>query len=212
MKDSLANRLNYLMIKLTVSNTALARSLDMPIQTIQKIRTGVNENPTLSTLRAIAKYFKITVSQLIGDQPLLGNGVPILSMEQALTWEDFVTNNTGERFLKPINPNKKLFAIVVDSDNYVNFAKEEVLLIDPMQHIFKNCYVLVNKIDHKDPTIKKIIEEDGVFYLKSLIAGMNSVILLDNEYPILGVIVASYKAFIPNSRLSDSQNPVYNDV
>ncbi len=195
LNESLSKRLNSIMVDRKISNTELAKNLSMPIQTIQKIRTGSNENPTISTLRAIAEYFKITVSQLIGDEPMARIEVPILNWNQILSWPNLNDENFKVSALIPRVLENKVFAIIINDDNYADFLKDEILLIDPSLQIKRHCYALVNRVGQTNPSIKKVLEEDGVFYLKSLIPGITNTILLNNEYSILGVVISSYKLF-----------------
>ena len=71
MFEKLCENLNFLMTKNVLNASELARSTGLPASTIKKIRNHDNPNPTLATLRPLAQYFSISLSQLIGDEPLI---------------------------------------------------------------------------------------------------------------------------------------------
>lgn len=59
------------LIKTTeITEAHLAKIIGMPRATINKIATGKIVNPRSSTLNLIAKYFNITIDQLVGNEPL----------------------------------------------------------------------------------------------------------------------------------------------
>ncbi len=70
MSEKLCKNLNMLMTEARLNAGELSRRINLPASTIKKIRTHHHSNPTLSTLAPLAKYFSLTISQLVGDEPL----------------------------------------------------------------------------------------------------------------------------------------------
>ena len=67
----LSNALNQLMIEHNIDGVLLSKNVGIPTTTINRLRKGdPTNNPTLTTLVPLAEFFSITVSQLIGDEPL----------------------------------------------------------------------------------------------------------------------------------------------
>lgn len=64
-KLSLAKRLESLRKKQGLSQEKLARLADVSNNTIINIEAGININPTIETLRKIAKAFGISLEELI---------------------------------------------------------------------------------------------------------------------------------------------------
>lgn len=56
-----------------MSDNELARRSGLPQPTITRIRTGKTKDPETATIQALANYFKVTTSQMRGDQPLAGS-------------------------------------------------------------------------------------------------------------------------------------------
>ena len=63
----LARNLKKLREKKGLSQDQLAKLADVANNTIIKIEQGMNENPTLDTLKKIAKALDISVDKLIND-------------------------------------------------------------------------------------------------------------------------------------------------
>ncbi len=63
--------LNHLMAESKIDGVQLSRRTGIPVTTINRLRKNdADNNPTLSTLVPLAHFFAITVSQLIGDEPI----------------------------------------------------------------------------------------------------------------------------------------------
>ncbi len=63
--ENLAKNIERLRKKKGLSQERLARLADVANNTIIKMESGENKNPTLETLRKIAKAFDISVDELI---------------------------------------------------------------------------------------------------------------------------------------------------
>ena len=73
---SLKNILSLLMDECDIDDITLSRETNIPISTISRMRLRSDSNPTASTLRPIAKFFSISISQLLGDEPLSKDRLP----------------------------------------------------------------------------------------------------------------------------------------
>src|SRR3990167_6888325 len=102
---SLSLNMKTLMSSAQINASELARRTGIAQPIIHRLSTGQNVNPKLATIKPIARYFMVTVSQLIGeeslpagsnDQPALRvntehkgwNQVPLISWEDALIWPE----------------------------------------------------------------------------------------------------------------------------
>jgi len=65
--------LHELIASLNMNLTEFAKALDMPYPTLHQLIKDEFTIPKVTTLRPIAKYFNITIDQLIGDAPLPTN-------------------------------------------------------------------------------------------------------------------------------------------
>ena len=124
---NLKNLLNQ--TKLTESE--LARRTGVAQQVINRIASGKNTNPKLDTLSQIASYFMVSISQLVGDEPIVfeevklnsnhigWNNIPFLSHEEINSKRDVKTLLTQVNTTLPtdIISSGELFALNMDDDS-----------------------------------------------------------------------------------------------
>src|ERR1700730_4201865 len=90
------------MTEARISASQLSKNTGLPTTTIKRIRSNANANPTLVSLLPIAAFFRISLSQLIGEEDIPANiikgtfssnqklwtRVPIITWEQAILWNE----------------------------------------------------------------------------------------------------------------------------
>ncbi|MDG4550759.1 MAG: helix-turn-helix transcriptional regulator [Candidatus Contendobacter sp.] len=76
--------LNSLMVRERLTDNELAARTGVPQPTISRIRSGESRDPRDSTLRQLADYFRLTVSQLRGDVPLPVDRVTVTADDQVV--------------------------------------------------------------------------------------------------------------------------------
>ncbi|MBX9702686.1 MAG: helix-turn-helix transcriptional regulator, partial [Silvanigrellaceae bacterium] len=158
MSEKLRANLNLLMTEARLNAEELSRRIGLPASTIKKIRNNNDPNPTLSTLAPLAKYFLLTISQLVGDEPfpesrLPGsykvnlhtmNHVPLISWQEAINWPK--KNNTiHPTIATEYNYSKNAYALLVEEDDWENLSKDTALLVDPALQVEHRDFVIVYK-------------------------------------------------------------------
>ena len=68
--ESVSNTLNFLLKREGMSEAALAKEVDIPRNTINRLAGGRTPDPRISTLETIANYFNVSLDQLIGKEPI----------------------------------------------------------------------------------------------------------------------------------------------
>lgn len=204
MYEKLCDNLNFLMKASNINANELARKTGLPASTIKKIRNNDNPNPTLSTLLPIAKCFKITLSQLIGEQTFQKEDNETLSATndqiKVFNWDQLNIQMLPEtqqhppyKTVKTITKyNQSSYASIIPNEFYKDFPKNTIILIDPSCSKNNLDILLVNHVLSNTFTLKQYIREDSNEYLKSLIKGM-PIAKLSSEYKILGVIIEAIK-------------------
>lgn len=186
MGQSLISRiLKNLLFKKDLKTTQLARELNIPQQTLQRIVSGASPTPHLKTLKPIADFFNITVEQLKGEKPLpdsLSNtssmpkvrsakAIPVIPWENIETYlkEPKAYESHNEIFVNQSSSNETTFAIILnDSSMEPYFPKGSYLILDPEKRFKDRSYVLV-KIGESLTLIFRQLITDGEFnYLKPL--------------------------------------------
>ncbi len=198
---SLSDNLHKLMSSARISSSKLSLAVGIEAASIRKLRTGENSNPTQKTLIALAHYFGITISQLIGETPLSGaddNGsINLVKKINIFDWTNVPgMNNTQEVIYDSIivdakySLDCKTFGLIMDSDDNMLFKKNGVLLVNPKLQPNNGNYVLIYKPEQKRPSLKKLIIDDDILYGKSIVTGISNTVQIDVADKILGVVIA----------------------
>src|SRR3990167_2192945 len=139
--------LNYLIKRLRISEAGLARKINVPRATINRLVSGRTPDPRASTLNAIAAYFNVTVDQLLGTQPLFLDEnksivasshtlIPIIEWKEAKNWEKIITQLKPDGHFDWIMIDPSIdhgkFAIRINSESmWPQFQTNTVLIIAP---------------------------------------------------------------------------------
>ena len=79
---TVAEILTMLMARERLSDNELAERTGIPQPTISRIKSGDSRDPRDSTLRPLAKYFRLSISQLRGDVPLPTDKVKVAANDE----------------------------------------------------------------------------------------------------------------------------------
>lgn len=205
MFEQLKNNLTFLMTERHISASQLARETGIPPTTIKRIRNSVNSNPTLVSLLPIAKFFGVSVSQLLGETHLsihkvLSNQnqhetphayLPIITWEQAISPQD-INMLEIDYAVAGKNLSAQSYALIVQENDWKKFSKGTLLIIDPQITPESGDYVIAYDRNENKVTVKQIILKNDGKYLKSLI-NENQFIELSENQKVLGIIV-EYRA------------------
>lgn len=189
----LSNNLNYLLDKKEISATKLARELNLPAATIKNIRHGDNLNPTIATLFPIAQYFSVTISQLVGEEPLLEKlnagvilSVPLFSWEEVLQWPA----TEGEQrvnFLDTDYSDSIDFALRVNNDELKEFSKDAILFINASVTPEHRDFVIIQNNSKQTAVLRQWLDEGDGIYLRTL-SDKYPLVVFKPEYKVLGVV------------------------
>ena len=192
-----------LMALTKISRHELHRQTGVPTSTIQRMCVEEKPNPTISTLKPIAKFFNITLNQLIGDSPLPNDArigmtfqkqetwhnIPVITWQEAIKWP----NGDIDILSKPIvstdiNTNENMFALEIPNNDWVGFRKGTILIVDPKSSPLDRGFVIAYKKGLDKATIKKHLIYDGEVYLEPLNKIFKTV-ELSNDFLIIGTVV-----------------------
>lgn len=190
------------MTEIRISAEELSRRLGMPASTIKKIRNNAGSNPTLSTLLPLAKFFSITVSQLVGDEAMpssrikgsytlntsMLNSVPLLTWEESIYWPMVSTQSDRQKITTEHFYSGQAFALLVEEDDWENLAKGTALLVDPSLALEHRDFVIVYKEGQKVPTLKQVLFDEGSIYLKPM-SSAYQIVIASAEHRFLGTVV-----------------------
>lgn len=196
--------LKALMAEIRINESELARRTGIGQPVIHRIASGETDNPKVGTLSPIAKFFALSISQLIGDEPLPPNRIPgtfnpsavgwkqlpLLTWEHVLTWPHLPdTAKPTQTVSTDQDIGKDAYALTLkDTTMEPRFPEGTLLIIDPAQKVQNRDFAIVSVDGHKQPTFKQILIDGEAVYLKPLNPDFKT-ILLDKNYKFLGKVI-----------------------
>ena len=147
--SDLSDNLLGLMKKNKVTIAELSDATGIAEITINKLRNGQNDNPTIATLMQIANFFSISVNELLGNKV---NSITILN-------EDGI--ELAQKFLIDELNNNAEFALKITHNNYSEFQKDTILLISTEVKVKNGDYIVV-KSNNRFIICRAIIEPDVI--------------------------------------------------
>ena len=103
--ENLSLKMNYFKKKLKLTNEQISALSGIPVQTVATISSGRTKNPSLRTLKSLAKVFNCTLDDLIN---LTDAKTPVLLDEQTVKLIEKLKNSDSI---------KRLFELVSTMDN-----------------------------------------------------------------------------------------------
>ncbi|MCI5823746.1 MAG: helix-turn-helix transcriptional regulator [Candidatus Gastranaerophilales bacterium] len=103
--ENLSLKMNYFKKKLKLTNEQISALSGIPVQTVATISSGRTKNPSLRTLKSLAKVFNCTLDDLIN---LTDAKTPVLLDEQTVKLIEKLKNSDSI---------KRLFELVSVMDN-----------------------------------------------------------------------------------------------
>ncbi len=192
----LSKNLLRLMKQRTVRMADLARETGISPPVIYRLSNGITTNPNVDTLRPLAKFFGITIGQLVGDDPLPENSNPAARIP-VLSWEHLTDiEQTPLQFLYPSDsvPPSAFALTVEDSAMEPQFTKGSLIIINPELSPDDHDFVVVQLSKHKKPVLKQILFDGDDASFRSLRADILA-IKPKEKYRIFGVVVETRTAF-----------------
>jgi transcriptional regulator with XRE-family HTH domain len=93
-KNGKQNRLKFILRKLIIdaglNDIQLARASGIPYTTLNQLLNSDTVSPKVETIKPIAKYFNISIEQLIGDKPLDSKESTQILSEQPKKFKEWV--------------------------------------------------------------------------------------------------------------------------
>lgn len=220
MRKKVLKKLNFTKISENISILIEACGIDarelafetgLPASTISRLRSNTNTgSPNLSSLIPIANFFRISLSQLIGEEPInqaiYGTfkpnkitkfPIPILCSENII---DFLVHNIpvdAPSIDVDIAVSEKSFAYFLQGNAMEpQFPDKTLLIIDPEITLENLDHVLVIPEGKATPIFRQILIDGDEKYLQTLNPKFNEFTKFnDQTYRLLGVMIQSRKNF-----------------
>lgn len=199
-RTKLAAVLKILLHEKNLSESELARRTGVGQPVIHRMASGETDNPKIDTLRPIAKFFSLSLDQLIGDQPLPSfievqsshriNHIPLLSLTEATLWPAQKSKiSTLDHTFTDAEVGQLAFAIkLLDDHSLPLFPAGTLLVIDPECCSGNRDFVLLHFAGQKGAVLKQLLIDGEDFYLKPLNPEFKT-IAMSRKDKILGTMV-----------------------
>lgn len=201
---SLITVLNKLMEDQGLSLDKLSKLTGVSRSNINRMKTDENCNPTISSLLPIAKFFKISVEQLIGAEPISNthkyelNSLRVEKLPILSTYEHISQFVDGNRHPKNVSFTYAENTVSENSFGYITtddtmepyFPKNIIVIFDPSVKYEDQSYVLV-KNSKNQIYFKKYVNQDNLEFLTSLKTenGQTKLLKLNNDISIIATAV-----------------------
>lgn len=203
--NSIGRNLNHNLSKLMEDNhislSILYRNTGIAIPTIKRLQSDPTTNPTIATLLPIANFFGITVTQLIGSEPLPTDvtgyiedkthwlKVPLIQWQQTIDWKKSKNQERDDSFvLVDIDVGQNPYALKVEEDDWLTISKGSILIINTEIQPEHKDYIIVHKIGQNNSTLKQVMIDEGKIYLKPMNPYFQPTVF-DESYLFLGVLI-----------------------
>ena len=182
--------LRRLMFQKNLKTVDLARATQLPQPTVQRIVSGgCSRKPHRSSLEPIAKYFSISVEQLLGEKPLslLDNAtyqdlenigvhrVPLLAWSEVMNYLPSKNklsdspNSTTPQLLTESLVSPSAFALTIqDASMEPLFTPGTQVIFDPDKVLRDRCYILVKMETSAEPIFRQLILDGSDRFIKPL--------------------------------------------
>ncbi|WP_131795888.1 S24 family peptidase [Fluoribacter gormanii] len=196
--------LNNLLIKHGITEAELSRRIDAPRATINRLVSGRTPDPRASTLETIADYFKISVDQLLGKQPIyfnpsenisasVGTKLPIIDWDDIRNWKETIkelkTKQNNSWILVDSSIENGLFAFKINGESmWPNLQDNTIVIVDPERKPKNKDFVVVHIKAMDDIVVRQLIIEGKYTFLRASNPIFPVIQVGDND-DIIGVIV-----------------------
>ena len=164
--------------KISVLELARRAYLNQPV--IHRLTTGETSNPRVNTLRPLAKYFDITLGQLVGDEPLPLPGqknttlkdltlINLVNMRQAAYWpgnKDRI--EYSEKVFADVPVSENAFAVKVEGSAMDPvFPAGTLLIIDIESNANDRDFILAKLHNHGQAIFRQLLTDGEERYLRA---------------------------------------------
>lgn len=209
--SKIGTNITHLMEACGMDAAQLAQQTNLPASTISRLRSNTTDfSPNLSTLLPIAEFFRVTLSQLIGEEPInasvYGTFKPTkickfpLPVLDAKTIQAFLTEQLAESSLTvdvDISVSEKSFAYVLQGNAMEpHFPDKTLLIIDPAVSFENLDHILVIPKGKMSPILRQVLVDGDEQYIRALNPAFNEFAKFDHSsHQVLGVMVQSRRNF-----------------
>ncbi len=203
MISPLPRVLKQLMQEKQLTEAELARQTNVPQPTLHRILSGATKSPRGDSLSPLAKFFSVSISQLVGDEPLMQRmqvptwlPVPIISWHQAFDWAGIdAGQEPTEWTYASHDATTNHFALVVESDQLSpRFRAGTQLIVKQQASAEHKDYVIIKTAQKGPARCRQLFAEGDLLLLQGL--NNETTARLFNQFDqIIGIVVQAREQF-----------------
>ncbi len=202
--QSIAKNLKALIDSCKVPELEIARALNTSVLTIRRIISGETEDPRISTLKAIADYFNVSIDSLLDDNTqrsinaMVKNKprvIPILSWKE-IEASDSITNidlNNWSEWYPVVGEQNYIssstFAIESRPSMQPRFPLGTLFIINPDETPMDSDIILIRMKQEKELSLRELIIDPPKWQLQPIVTGSETLFFDEKKHEILGVVV-----------------------
>lgn len=198
-KSNLSNNLKKLMKLANISESELSRRTKIKQPIIHRLLSGENTNPKLLTIKPIADYFMLTVSQLIGENEIHAAWDGFTSKEHAgwcqvplINWDEINKRNVQKRskyIVTECAVSKDAFALLMlDQSMEPLFPEKSIIIIEPLLEPKSGNYIIL-KTSKNEPIVRNYLIISGNKFFSPLNPKFGTIIQFSKQDEILGTVI-----------------------
>lgn len=215
---NICNTLSGLLKEKGITEAELARRVGLRRATINRITHGITPDPRSSTLQAIAKFFNISIDQLLGNQPICTQHttaknrykkVPILSWQEVPQWNDITNSHAQvlEQHLieSPDGAPEGDFVLSMTGDSMQPLFNDGCMLVVCTKNTPDNKDFVIATIRDREETLCRQLIIDGKYKILKPLNPIFPVLSLMPDDLIVGTVIQSHNYFyeVHNNRHLD---------
>lgn len=195
--------LRQLLAEHGLTSTELARRTGLVQPVIYRMASGETINPKIDTLIPLAKYFKITLDQLVGQnsdaiiaQQIKANSdatrLPLLSWQEATCWPEVALKEKATKyFYTNTAVSSDSFAITVkDSTMAPHFPEKSIIIVDSHPPLKNKQFAIIHIKKRKEAIFRQVLLDGNDVTLKPLNPDIKVVHLKkSDDYQVIGIVV-----------------------
>ena len=192
----IARNLQYLAKRSGLTEAEIARKIDCPPQTLNRMFRGQTPDPKISVVRKLSSFFEIPISNLLSEN--LSLGYENYKMLPLLEWEELSELNNREELLKN-NTRRNWQPISVEISNSAFLLKSKKSMAPRIPHV--TIFVVEPNIQPIDGDIIIVhFRENNIFSARELIidapqwilqniSGEDKSVYQSSEHNIIGIVI-----------------------
>lgn len=202
---NISERIKIRRKKLGLTQAELAEIADCSQQTIQKLESGLINNPRniealAAALQTTPEFLRFGVGELDNATVVAsaGNYLPLISLVQAGVWTEIqeLPPLDVELYPCPIKCSQHSFIVKVEGESMLpRFEEGDLIYVDPEAQVENGSYVVARLDDENQATFKQLIIDGNKKYLKALNPDWpNKFVPINGNCTIVGKVVFTGKA------------------